>query len=126
MSPVLDKQLKQLRDAGLEVESQATPSGAVVVTIRGLPLPDGWSLKSTDIHFVAPNGYPFSQPDCFWADPRLELEKGLAPQATQKQAVPETGLPATWFSWHVMHWNPNTDSLLSFYRLIRQRLQDPK
>jgi hypothetical protein len=126
MNPIFERHLEELtqRLAPLPVHQTPLPSGSVLITVDNVPLPPGWNREQTSIRFVAPTGYPFAQPDCFWADPGLALANGLVPQSSnQQQPIPETNAPGTWFSWHVQHWNPNRDGLLSFFRVIEQRLK---
>lgn len=123
MHPIFERHVDALRNSGQSVEVRPLASGAVLLTIRDVPLPAGWNKPLTSVRFVAPAGYPFAAPDCFWADPDLALASGLAPQASNNQPEPESGDPGTWFSWHVGQWNPNSDSLLTFFRLIKRRLQ---
>lgn len=126
MNPIFERHFQELT-AKLDpapVREAALPSGAVLITVEDVALPVGWNRDRTHVRFVAPAGYPFAQPDCFWADPGLALANGLVPQSSNpQQPIPETNEPGTWFSWHVQHWNPNRDSLLSFFRVIEQRLQ---
>lgn len=123
MHPVFERHLEALNADGREVETLEAQSGAVVITVRDVDLPQGWNRTHTDIRFVVPAGYPFAAPDCFWADEGLTLDGGQQPTASNNQPLPETGANGTWFSWHVASWNPNSDNLLTFFRLIRQRLQ---
>lgn len=73
--------------------------------------------------FVAPPGYPASQPDCFWVEPTgIRLARGQTPQGTNdSNAIPEVGTRGTWFSWHVQHWNPNHDNLVTYAKVIMRR-----
>lgn len=123
MHPIFERQFAELQEAGLAPQVHHAPSGAAVITIPNFDLPEGWNRETTSIRFVAPAGYPFAAPDCFWTDPGLTLENGQPPKASNIQPLPEDGQAGTWFSWHVTQWNPNSDSLLTFFRIIRQRLQ---
>lgn len=100
-------------------------SGGSLISIPGFSLPAGWSKEITEIRFLAPAGYPFAQPDCFWADSDLRLANGNLPQASNLQFAPD-GRPQVWFSWHVTQWNPNSDSLLTYIRVIKNRLAAPR
>ncbi|MDX2211069.1 MAG: E2/UBC family protein [Sphingopyxis sp.] len=124
MHPLVEQQLEMLRNKNIEFEPLGNTSGEFVLKFPKLKLPAGWNKEETAIWMVVPAGYPFAAPDCFWADQGLTLDNGIPPQASGQQAVPHTGEMATWFSWHVSGWNPNRDSLLSFYRLIERRLND--
>ena len=67
-----------------------------------------------------------ARPDCFWADSGLRLANGSLPQASNVQAIPETGDTGLWFSWHVQHWDPNRDSLITYIQVIRSRFKEAK
>jgi hypothetical protein len=122
MNPIVDRQFEELATKVQGAQRRQLPSGAVLITVPFVSLSGGWNKEQTTVRFLAPNGYPFAQPDCFWGDEGLALSTGLAPQATNSQAIPETNESGTWFSWHVQRWNPNKDSLLTFFRLVEQRL----
>ncbi len=126
MTP-FEQHLTALRESvGEGVATTQLPSGARLIEIRGHVLPPGfWSVPTVTILFVAPPAYPLAQPDCFWVEPvGLRLANGNTPQATNDaNAIPE--VPArrcTWFSWHVQSWNPNRDSLLTYFKVVLQRL----
>ncbi len=100
-------------------------SGAHLITIPDFKMPPGWNHEVVAILFVAPPAYPAAQPDCFWVEPGgVRLKNGSTPNGTNdSNPIPEVGPRGTWFSWHVQHWNPNRDSLLSYFKVIGQRLQ---
>jgi hypothetical protein len=105
--------------------AQPLPSGAILITISGVDLPPGWSKSYTAVQFVVPLGFPHAQPDCFWADQDLKLQSGTIPQNTAVNPIPETGVTALWFSWHLTQpWNPNKDTLSTWVAVIRNRLRD--
>lgn len=108
----------------------ATPisDGGRLITVPDFELPPGWSTTKVTILFVAPPGYPTAQPDCFWVEPKgLRLASGETPQATNdSNPIPNVGSRGTWFSWHVQQWNPNYDSLVTYFNVIKQRLNPPR
>jgi len=126
MNPIFDRHFDELTAKLPGAQRTPLSSGAILIKVHPVQLPRGWNRSNTSIRFLAPNGYPFSQPDCFWADPGLALENGLAPQASNNQPIPELNEPGTWFSWHLQQWNPNKDSLLTFFRVIERRLSTPQ
>lgn len=99
--------------------------GSAIIVIPNVAL-QGWSKPTTTIRFVAPVGYPHAKPDCFWADADLLTGSGGQPQASNMTPIPGTGELLRWFSWHIAQWNPNRDSLLTYFNVIKRRLQDPR
>lgn len=103
------------------------PNGSYLILVPKVNLPQGWNRSEVDVLFVAPPGYPASQPDCFWVTPSgLRLQNGQTPQASN-DANPIPGdivrpRNTTWFSWHLQSWNPNTDSLVTYFNVIMKRL----
>jgi len=125
MIEILGRQLEELRKAySAGAEARTLPSGAVLIELKSVALPPGWNRPSTSIRFVVPVGYPFAAPDCFWADSNLRLHPNTQPQATNFQPIPEANLPGLWFSWHVQGWNPNRSNLVTYAKVIEQRLKD--
>jgi hypothetical protein len=121
---VPEVQIDELRQRYADVRTQALPGGATLVTIGSVPLPAGWSKASSSIRFLAPAGYPFAAPDCFWADNDLLLEGGRMPgSAGNNNVIPETAESGLWFSWHLQGWNPNRDTLSSWMNTIANRLR---
>lgn len=101
------------------------PSGAHLLTIPDYELPSGWNRERVTILFVAPPAYPAAQPDCFWVEPgAMRLANGVTPQGTNdSNPIPEMGPRGTWFSWHLQQWNPNRDTLTSYFRVIERRFK---
>lgn len=97
------------------------PDGSYIVTVPNVELPAGWNAKTTTVRFIAPVGFPGSQPDCFWTDPNLKLVGERPPQNTGPNPMPHGPNPLLWFSWHVQRWSPNYDSLLTYFRVIKKR-----
>lgn len=125
MTP-LQQQFELLRATYPDATLEMLPSGAALVTVPEVELPRGWSQPATTVRFLAPVGYPLARPDCFWADVGLRLEGGAMPSATNLTPIPEVNVPQLWFSWHVGQWNPNRDGLLSYFRVVLERLRTPK
>lgn len=100
------------------------PSGAVLIALKD-SLPPGWPVSEITLRFLAPNGYPGAQPDCFWVEPNLLLT-GAAPRNSKlDHALPETEFVGHWFSWHIDQgrWSPNTDNLITWLHSCHQRLR---
>jgi len=101
---------------------QVNGSGALV-TLPTVDLPAGWNKESTSVRFLAPQGYPFAKPDCFWADGDLRLASGAIPHASNtSNPIPGDPTGGLWFSWHTDHWNASRDDLLTWLASIRERL----
>jgi hypothetical protein len=101
----------------LEVNGTGT-----MISLPPVDLPAGWNKTATEVHFFAPQGYPYAKPDCFWADEDLRLATGAMPQ-NANTGTPMTGLGkgALWFSWHTDHWNAGRDDLLTWIAAIKNR-----
>jgi hypothetical protein len=121
--PIADQQFAILQQYYPQAVLHTLPSGAYLITVPGFRLPTGWSQPQTTVYFIAPVGYPMAKPDCFWADPNLRLSNGLMPQASNIGPIPDVGQNQLWFSWHTSHWNPNRDNLLTYLRVIEERLR---
>jgi len=125
MMDILQRQLEDLRKAyPAGAELTQLPSGAVLIELKDVRLPPGWNRGTTSIRFVVPVGYPFAAPDCFWTENDLRLSPNTQPQATNFQPIPELNRPGMWFSWHVQGWNPNHSNLVTYAKVIEQRLKE--
>lgn len=120
---VLDEQIVSLQQ--LYPESTAVPltDGTTVIRIPGVILPVGWNRAATEVRFVVPVGFPMARPDCFWADTDLRLATGAMPQNSGMTPVTGTQDVRLWFSWHLLGWNPLTDTVLTYARVIMDRLR---
>ncbi|QPB24578.1 hypothetical protein ISN39_34170 (plasmid) [Rhizobium sp. 007] len=108
------------------MSTRPLPSGAVVVSVPNVSLPEGWNKPSTEIRFVVPAGYPYAALDCFWADSGLRLADGRIPNNTgESNPIPEDGGTGLWFSWHLQDqkWNPNRDTLSSWMNVVISRFR---
>jgi hypothetical protein len=124
---ILENQLRDLRDRYPALEATRLGSGTHLISISGVPLPQGWTKTATDVRFLVPAAYPFAALDCFWADDDLRLTDGRLPQNSAAGNVPpEATAPGLWFSWHLTQpWNPNRDTLSSWMNTINDRLRRP-
>ena len=124
MTP-LQTQVAEIQQQFPGTTVQALPSGATLVSVPNVELPSGWSKGATRVFFLAPVGFPHAQPDCFWVDADLRLQGGGMPQSTGMNPIPEMGTALLWFSWHLAHpWNPNRDTLATWFGVIRNRLRE--
>jgi hypothetical protein len=130
---MIDKQLIELtteraRHNAPPPTAMTLPTGGYLITVPDVDIGPGWSQQSVLVLFVAPPGYPGAQPDCFWVEPTgLRLADGNTPQNTNDaNQIPGdvlTGRQTTWFSWHLQSWNPNGDSLVTYFNVIMKRLK---
>lgn len=125
-----DELKARLREKSPVLEATLTPlaNGGALIKVVQVDLGPGWNRPSADVLFVAPPGYPNAAPDCFWVEPSpLRLANGATPQnSNDSNPIPgdnEPGRRTTWFSWHIQGWNPNTNSLWTYYLVIRDRLR---
>lgn len=121
---MVEAQLEDLRDRYPAATVHAVSGGAELVRVPGFPTAPGWSRDTTEVRFLAPAGFPYAQPDCFWADADLRLAGGAMPQASNITPIADTGEQGLWFSWHLVQpWNPSRDSLLTWLAVIAQRFR---
>ena len=119
--------LTRLRERIGDFETQEVPGNGCIVRIPNVALPVGWSKQQTQVTLVAPEGYPFAKPDCFWTDVDLRLANGALPKNSQlNNPIPGYGGNHLWFSWHVDPWNPNQNDLITWFTLIKRRLAQPQ
>lgn len=125
MSP-FEQQFEVFKNLKADASKEALPNGAWLISVPGVKLPVGWNRNDVTVLFVAPPGYPAAQPDCFWVEPGgLRLQNGGTPQASNdSNPIPGDTKQRnmTWFSWHLQTWNPNTDSLVTYFNVAMQRL----
>jgi len=122
---LLEEQFEILKGEYPGATLRMLPSGAALIEINNFELPSGWSKSSISIRFIAPIGYPFGKPDCFWTDPDLKVQKnGSPPQNTGLNQIPEVPGQFLWFSWHLAQWNPNKDNLSTYTHVIESRLKE--
>jgi hypothetical protein len=126
--PILAAHFEKLKARYGGALLQMFGSGAALVTVPACALPAGWSAPQVTLRFVAPNGYPVSAPDSFWVEPNLSIGGGLPRNSQLNYAIPEAGVAAHWFSWHIEQgqWSPNNHDLLTWLGLCLRRLQKPE
>lgn len=128
MSPIFDRQFRDLGDRFGGAEARPLPSGTLLVSAPAVSLPQGWSANNSNVHFLVPAAYPHATLDCFWADNRLRLAGGGMPQnAAADNIIPEAGIAGLWFSWHLTTpWDPNSDTLSTWMNVVLDRLRRPQ
>jgi hypothetical protein len=119
----MQDQLLALQQRHPGTSATPLPSGATLIRIPNFRICDGWNRNAVEIRFLAPHGYPYAQPDCFWADEGLRLNSGLMPQNSNISPVPETSENGCWFSWHLASWTPGADTLMTFVAAIVDRFR---
>lgn len=118
----LDVHVERLRARYANARVLAVNGSGSLISLPDVSLVGGWSKAATEVHFFAPEGYPYAKPDCFWADEDLRLANGAMPQATNLNAPAGLGRTGLWFSWHTDHWNAGRDDLLTWVASIKDRL----
>lgn len=122
MGPI-DVQLQRLKERYPDASWREAPGIGHVITLPQFTLPPGWNKQTCQICFIAPQGYPYAKPDCFWTDQDLRL---MSPPGMPQNTGNSAGAPdlsgMLWFSWHTDHWNASRDDLLSWVASIRDRL----
>jgi hypothetical protein len=121
---MIESQLDAVRKRYPEAAVTPLPGGASLVTVPQFEVAPGWNAPRTTVRFMAPAGYPYAAPDCFWADETLRLENGQVPKNAAVNPIPDTSIRGLWFSWHLTQgWNPNVDSLLTWLASIASRFR---
>ena len=110
-----------------DLQRAELPSGGALIQIADIEV-EGWNRSTTNILFLVPPGYPSGAPDCFWVEPKgFRLKNGGTPiNSNDGNPIPGDINPertTTWFSWHLESWNPNRDSLVTFFNVILSRLK---
>jgi hypothetical protein len=127
MNPIVEEQLDLLRQSHADAFVTALPTGSHLVTVPNVKLPNGWNRPTATVLFIAPPGYPSAQPDCFWVEPgQFRLANEGTPQGSNdSNPIPGLTPPRqfTWFSWHLQSWNPNRDSLITYFNVIMKRFE---
>ena len=125
-SPLVELQFERLKERYPNATLTPLSNEVALVTVPKCLLGARWSAQEATIYFLAPNGYPVAAPDCFWVEPKLSLDDQVIPKNSKcNQQIPETGIVAHWFSWHVTngHWLPNQHDLLTWLGMCLARLQ---
>ena len=113
-----------------EPNKTVLPNGGILIEITGVNV-KGWNRQTVKILFLVPPGYPAGQPDCFWVEPgEFRLADGGTPKSSSDgNKIPNDVNPnrsTTWFSWHVQSWNPSRDTLITYFKVILDRLTPPR
>ena len=116
-------QLDQLKTRYSGATATTRPDGTLLIVVPDIALPAGWNQPTTTARFLAPGGYPSARPDSFFADRALRLRGGAMPANASEQPLPGTGEVYLLFSWHLSTWNPVADTLLTYVRVITDRLR---
>jgi hypothetical protein len=120
---ILEQQFQDLAEKFSGARCDLIAGGSFAITVPNFPLPNGWTSKFTTVRFIAPVGFPQGRPDCFWTDHDLKLEGNRVPQNTGMNPMPNVPGQFLWFSWHVQNWSPNSDTLLTYLRVIEKRFR---
>ena len=121
---IVDQQFADLRKVYPKAQLERISNGSALIEIPEFELPPGWNVPQGTVVFLLPPGYPSAQPDCFWLEPLpIRLTGGATPQASNDaNPIPGVGQRGTWFSWHLQAWHANSDTILTYVNVIKQRL----
>lgn len=122
---VLNTQLQRLQEKYAGASLIPLPNGSSLIVVPGVALGGKWNKAATTVYFLAPVGYPMAQPDCFWVEADVRLQRGGMPKNAGPQVMPNSQ-QGLWFSWHANGWNPNKDDLRSYVKIIEDRLSRPE
>ena len=117
---ILIQEIEFLRKEGFRIK--ITEDGKLIkLIINSFPLPDGYSIKTSDILLIFTYSYPVGKPDMFWLEQDVLLANGQVPNAAE---VIEKHLGRSWrrVSWHSGKWNPGRDDLNTFISFIETGL----
>ena len=94
--------------------------GMACVVLLGWALPEGLSVRETDVLIRLSAGYPDVPPDMWWCDPGVRRRDGSEIPATQ---VIEPHLGRSWQRWSrhfaAGQWKSGIDGLESYLALMR-------
>ncbi len=108
-----------------EADATRLPDGSWAVRVRDVALDTAiWSKATTTVAFFVPAAFPMARPDCFLADADLHHANGTVTSNAQVNEQPHFG-SMLWFSYHPTTWDIR-DTVETYFRLIRQRLADPR
>lgn len=111
-----------LRRMGLEA-SVLDEGGMTCVEIPDFPLPDGFTVPTSNLLLRLNPAFPDVPPDMWWFDPPAKRADGVAIPATEHT---EHHVGRKWQRWsrHLepSQWQSGTDSLESFIAIIRREL----
>lgn len=110
--------VEAIRLEGLRVDIIEGNGGLVGVLLPGYPLPAGiWNREATDLLILVPLAYPNAKLDMFWVTLGLRLAEGPGPKSADAE---QEWFGRRWqrFSWHIAHWNPARDTILTFLREV--------
>lgn len=113
-----------------------------LIVVPSVMLPKGWNATICTLLFLAPAGFPSTNPRWFWVDlPDLRLEDGSQPYYARRdsyrppceqfgekwsESYPIPGFVAwrdlTKFFWSVQAWSPKS-TLYTYLKVCQQRLQ---
>lgn len=122
----LTQQYEELKAAYPAARLEQRPDGSAVVDVDDVPLVDGWTASKTRVRFVVPVGYPVARPDCFWVSADLRLKHGAMPANSGMNKNHGGVDDLLYFSYHPSTWDPNSDRLVTYFRLVQRRLAEAK
>ena len=93
----------------------------VGLIIEKFPIPQSYTLASSTLMLIIPNGYPGTQLDMFYFWPELVRTDGVAIKAL----VVETHFERQWQRWSRHYsWNPGEDSIVRHIEYVKGQIAD--
>lgn len=133
---VIETQLEQLKEkfpTSVFIPN-VNPKSSILGTIHisDFKLPVGWNTNTTDVYFEIPAGYPCACPQHFHTSPNLLLKENRLPRNTQLIDINDKSQLV--FFWRITrqihtfeqrtNWSPNSDTLLTYVRVIQSRFNN--
>ena len=128
-NPIIEDGIQRLQTYWPQSHYEQNKHGHCLVFVPGVLLPRGWDKTICTVLFVIPPGFPGACPDHFFTDIEVRLASKNWPKNTNVSnghLLESLGWPqwktSLWWSWHLLHWNPNRDGLFTYMKVIQKRL----
>lgn len=128
MHPLVRQQFDTLNAIHPKATISELPSGALIVIVPDVAIPERWTPRVVTVGFALPPGFPAACPADFWTVEEVMTENGSYcgnPYATdlpmRYTLCGYDGPVGTFWSWRLQAWNPNTDGIVRWFNTIRRR-----
>lgn len=121
--PVLIEQIERVRQDYPNLIVTQRQDGIIDLEIPAFELPAGWTKAQTSVLVTVPVGYPDNKPQGFFVDSDLQLASGQqAGGLSGAQMI--NGRNWNAFCWNSAEWNPQTDGLRKYVKIMLCRFED--